>query len=153
MSNHLDLHTIGKNLSGGIHAPTLPPGATITPVKIDPAFPESPVNRLALFVEQSLKSSLQWTAFERNNTNLWSSIASAADDYMNELFRQGRFQGTTPQTAYFVKCDATTTTQTDINNGVVNIVVGFAPLKPAEFVVISIPLLAASSSNPLKPPK
>jgi len=61
---------------------------------------------------------------------------------MNGLFRQGAFQGTTPKDAYFVKCDKETTTQTDINLGVVNIVVGFAPLKPAEFVVIKIQQIA-----------
>jgi hypothetical protein len=61
---------------------------------------------------------------------------------MQNLFRQGAFQGSTPSEAYFVKCDSSTTTQTDINNGIVNIVVGFAPLKPAEFVIIKIQQLA-----------
>jgi hypothetical protein len=61
---------------------------------------------------------------------------------MQDLFRQGAFQGTTPQQAFFVKCDGETTTQTDINNGIVNIVVGFAPLKPAEFVIIQIQQMA-----------
>jgi len=61
---------------------------------------------------------------------------------MNTLFRQGAFQGSSPREAYLVKCDRETTTQDDINRGVVNILVGFAPLKPAEFVVISIQQLA-----------
>jgi phage tail sheath protein FI len=61
---------------------------------------------------------------------------------MHDLFRQGAFQGTTPREAYLVKCDKETTTQTDINNGIVNVVVGFAPLKPAEFVIIRIQQLA-----------
>jgi hypothetical protein len=61
---------------------------------------------------------------------------------MQNLFRQGAFQGKTPQEAYFVKCDNETTTQTDINNGIVNILVGFAPLKPAEFVIIQIQQIA-----------
>ena len=55
-----------------------------------------------------------------------------------DLFRQGAFQGTTPRDAYFVKCDKETTTQDDVNRGIVNILVGFAPLKPAEFVIIKI---------------
>jgi phage tail sheath protein FI len=62
--------------------------------------------------------------------------------FMNNLFRQGAFQGDTPSKAYFVKCDSETTTQNDIDRGVVNILVGFAPLKPAEFVVIQIQQLA-----------
>ena len=61
---------------------------------------------------------------------------------MQSLFRQGAFQGKSSREAYFVKCDSETTTQTDINNGIVNIVVGFAPLKPAEFVIIKIQQIA-----------
>jgi phage tail sheath protein FI len=61
---------------------------------------------------------------------------------MNTLFRQGAFQGSTPRDAYFVKCDKETTTQNDINLGIVNIIVGFAPLKPAEFVVIKLQQMA-----------
>jgi len=61
---------------------------------------------------------------------------------MHNLFVQGAFQGQTPKDAYFVKCDKETTTQNDINLGIVNIVVGFAPLKPAEFVIIKIQQIA-----------
>ena len=63
--------------------------------------------------------------------------------FMMRLFRQGAFQGSTPQQAYFVKCDSETTTQNDINNGIVNIIVGFAPLRPSEFVIISIQQIAS----------
>ena len=71
-----------------------------------------------------------------------SALTTTKKNYMNTLFRQGAFQGQTPKDAYLVKCDKETTTQDDINKGIVNIVVGFAPLKPAEFVVIKIQQLA-----------
>ncbi len=73
----------------------------------------------------------------------WAQIRLQVGAFMLGLFRQGAFQGTTPRDAYFVKCDRETTTQDDINHGVVNILVGFAPLKPAEFVVIKIQQVAA----------
>jgi phage tail sheath protein FI len=76
--------------------------------------------------------------FEPNDEPLWSQLREAIGIFMNGLFREGAFQGTTQRDAYFVKCDRTTTTQTDINQGIVNIEVGFAPLKPAEFVIFRI---------------
>jgi phage tail sheath protein FI len=97
-----------------------------------------PVRRLALFLEESLYRGTQWVVFEPNDEPLWSQIRLNLGAFMHTLFRQGAFQGTTPKEAYFVKCDKDTTTQADIDNGIVNIVVGFAPLKPAEFVVIKI---------------
>ena len=66
---------------------------------------------------------------------------------MRTLFRQGAFQGSTPQQAFFVKCDGDTTVQSDIDNGIVNILVGFAPLKPAEFIVIKISQITGTNSN------
>ena len=97
-----------------------------------------PVRRLALFIEESLVRGTQWVVFEPNDEPLWAQIRINVGAFMHTLFRQGAFQGTTPQDAYFVKCSSETTTQADVDNGTVNIVVGFAPLKPAEFVVISI---------------
>lgn len=97
-----------------------------------------PVRRLALFLEESLYRGTQWVVFEPNDEPLWSQIRLNLGAFMHTLFRQGAFQGTTPKDAYFVKCDKDTTTQADIDNGIVNIVVGFAPLKPAEFVVVKI---------------
>ena len=93
-----------------------------------------PVRRLALFIEESLYRGTQWVVFEPNDEPLWAQIRLNVGAFMHNLFRQGAFQGKTPQEAYFVKCDKETTTQNDINLGIVNIVVGFAPLKPAEFV-------------------
>jgi uncharacterized protein len=101
-----------------------------------------PVRRTALFIEESLFRALKWVVFEPNDEPLWSEIRLNVGAFMQNLFRQGAFQGQTPTDAYFVKCDKETTTQNDINLGIVNIVVGFAPLKPAEFVVIQIQQMA-----------
>ena len=101
-----------------------------------------PVRRLALYIEESLYRGTQWVVFEPNDEPLWAQIRLNLGAFMNGLFRQGAFQGRTPRDAYLVKCDRETTTQDDINRGVVNIVVGFAPLKPAEFVIIQIQQLA-----------
>jgi len=97
-----------------------------------------PVRRLALFLEESLFRGLKWVVFEPNDEPLWAQIRTNVTEFMQRLFRQGAFQGTTPGEAYFVKCDSETTTQGDIDRGIVNIVVGFAPLKPAEFVILKI---------------
>jgi phage tail sheath protein FI len=101
-----------------------------------------PVRRIALYIEESLFQGLKWVVFEPNDEPLWAQIRLNVGAFMQNLFRQGAFQGTTPRDAYFVKCDKETTTQNDIDRGIVNIVVGFAPLKPAEFVVIKIQQMA-----------
>jgi phage tail sheath protein FI len=101
-----------------------------------------PVRRFALFLEESLYRGTKWVVFEPNDEPLWAQIRLNIGAFMHDLFRQGAFQGTTPAAAYFVKCDKETTTQTDINLGIVNIIVGFAPLKPAEFVFIKIQQIA-----------
>jgi phage tail sheath protein FI len=101
-----------------------------------------PVRRTALFIESSLYRGLQWVVFEPNDEPLWAQIRLNVGAFMQNLFRQSAFQGATPREAYFVKCDKETTTQNDINLGVVNVIVGFAPLKPAEFVIITIQQMA-----------
>jgi phage tail sheath protein FI len=101
-----------------------------------------PVRRLALYIEESLYRGLQWVVFEPNDEPLWAQIRLNVGAFMQNLFRQGAFQGSTPRDAYFVKCDKETTTQNDINLGIVNIVVGFAPLKPAEFVIVKLQQMA-----------
>ena len=106
-----------------------------------------PVRRVALFLELSLYQGTQWVVFEPNDEPLWSSIRLNVGSFMQNLFIQGYFQGQTPAQAYFVKCDSETTTQTDIDDGIVNIVVGFAPLEPAEFVVIQIQQMSGQTSN------
>ncbi len=100
------------------------------------------VRRTALYIEESLYRGTQWVVFEPNDEPLWAQIRLNLGAFMHNLFRQGAFQGKTPQEAYFVKCDRETTPQDDINRGIVNISVGFAPLRPAEFVVITLQQIA-----------
>ncbi|MBV8712334.1 MAG: phage tail sheath family protein, partial [Solirubrobacterales bacterium] len=97
-----------------------------------------PVRRVALFLESSLYQGTQWVVFEPNDEPLWASIRLNVTSFMNGLFRQGAFQGATPAEAYLVKCDKDNNPQDQIDLGIVNILVGFAPLKPAEFVIINI---------------
>jgi hypothetical protein len=106
-----------------------------------------PVRRVALFLEASLYQGTQWVVFEPNDEPLWSAIRLNVGSFMQTLFTQGYFQGSTPSQAYFVKCDSETTTQADIDKGIVNIVVGFAPLKPAEFVIIQIQQMAGQTGS------
>ena len=101
-----------------------------------------PVRRTALFIEESLRRATQWVVFEPNDEPLWASLRLNIGAFMNGLWRQGAFQGTTKTDAYFVKCDKDVNPQDQIDLGIVNVVVGFAPLKPAEFVVISIEQMA-----------
>jgi phage tail sheath protein FI len=97
-----------------------------------------PIRRMALFLEASLYEGTQWVVFEPNDETLWSQVRLNVGAFMQGLFLQGAFQGTTPQQAYFVKCDSENNPQSSIDQGIVNILVGFAPLYPAEFVVIQI---------------
>ena len=105
------------------------------------------VRRMALFLEESLYRGTKWVVFEPNDTPLWGQIRLSIGAFMQNLFRQGAFQGSKPSDAYLVKCDSETTTQDDINNGIVNILVGFAPLKPAEFVILQIQQITAQLDN------
>jgi len=102
------------------------------------------VRRMALFLEESLYRGTQWVVFEPNDEPLWAQIRLNIGAFLQNLFRQGAFQGKSPREAYFVKCDNETTTQTDINLGIVNIIVGFAPLKPAEFVILKLQQIAGN---------
>jgi hypothetical protein len=106
-----------------------------------------PVRRMTLFIEQTLLANLRWVVFEPNDEPLWVAIKSSIEAFLLSLFRQGGLQGSTPSDAFQVKCDSTTTSPTDQQNGIVNIVVAFAPLKPAEFVVIKIAQLAGQTAG------
>ena len=101
-----------------------------------------PVRRVALFLEDSVARGLQWAVSEANAEPLWGQIRADVAAFLDGLFRRGAFQGSTAAQAYFVKCDSQTTTQADIDRGIVNVTIGFAPVKPAEFVIIDIQLLA-----------
>jgi phage tail sheath protein FI len=105
------------------------------------------VRRMALFLEQSLYGSLGWAIFEPNDIPLWNALTQEVQAFMLGLHRQGAFQGATADQAFHVQCDSTTTSQADIDNGIVNILVAFAPLKPAEFVVIQIAQLAGQTQS------
>ena len=106
-----------------------------------------PVRRTALFIEESIFRGTKWIVFEPNDESLWSQIRQNVGAFMLELFRKGAFQGSIPDEAFFVKCDSETTSQYDIDRGILNIVVGFAPLKPAEFIIIKIQQLAGQKQN------
>jgi len=105
-----------------------------------------PVRRLALYLEESLYRGLHWAVFEPNDEPLWRQIQLNLDSFMYNLFQKGAFQGSTKNEAYYVQCDKETTTQDDIDKGIVNIWVGFAPLKPAEFVVLKLQQMAGQQA-------
>jgi len=105
-----------------------------------------PVRRMAIMLRVSIFSGIQWAVFEPNDEELWGQLRLNLNSFMMTLFRKGAFQGSSPSEAFFVKCDAETTTQDDINLGIVNVLVGFAPLKPAEFVVVKISQKAGQAS-------
>ena len=115
--------------------------------RLSSEFKYIPVRRTALYIEESLIRSIKWAVFEPNAEPLWAQLRLNIGAFMHGLFGQGAFQGGTSREAYFIKCGKETTTQNDINDGIVNILVGFAPLKPAEFVVIKIQQIAGRSPN------
>jgi phage tail sheath protein FI len=104
----------------------------------DPEYKYVPVRRMAIFLRVSIYNGIQWAVFEPNDEGLWASLRLNIGAFMMNLFRQGAFQGSTPSKAFFVKCDSETNIQAGIDSGIVNVLVGFAPLKPAEFVVVKI---------------
>jgi hypothetical protein len=101
-----------------------------------------PVRRTALFIEESILRGTQWASFEPNDAQLWARIEALVEAFLHDLFRQGAFQGMKPSEAYFVRCDRSTTTQQDIARGTATISVGFAPLRPAEFVILRVSVTA-----------
>jgi hypothetical protein len=111
-----------------------------------------PVRRLVLFIEQSLTEGLKWTVFSPNAAPLWAQVRQDVQTFLSGLFRQGAFQGVTPKEAYYVRCDASTMTQADLDNGRLVVQVGVAPLKPAEFVIFSIGLRTSDSQATSPPP-
>jgi hypothetical protein len=107
-----------------------------------------PVRRLTLYIEESLYRGTKFAVFEPNDEPLWAQLRLAVGAFMQDLFRQGAFAGRTPREAYLVKCDGETTTANDRALGKVNVLVGFAPLRPAEFIILTIQQLAAASPTP-----
>jgi len=97
-----------------------------------------PVRRLALYLQESLVRGTHWAVFESNNEGTWKQLRRQVADFMTGLWRQGALLGGRAQDAFYIRCDASTTTQGDLDNGRLNIEIGFAPLRPAEFVIFTI---------------
>jgi len=106
-----------------------------------------PVRRLALMIEESLYRGTQWAVFEPNGAALWAQLRLNVSSFLHELFRDGAFAGATPEASYFIKCDEETNTRGDMDRGCVNFVVGFAPLEPAKFVILTIRQCVAQGSH------
>jgi hypothetical protein len=104
----------------------------------DPEWKYVNIRRLTIFIEHSIDEGTQWAVFEPNGEQLWRIVCAAVEAFMLRLFQQGAFEATRAEDAYFVRCDRTTMTQDDIDNGRLVIVVGFAPLRPAEFVIVRV---------------
>jgi phage tail sheath protein FI len=117
-------------------------GARTTADESDGEWKYVNVRRMAMFLEQSLSRGLEWAVFEPNDEPLWGRIRAEAGAFLDDLSHRGAFAGTTPRESYFVKCDRDTTGQDDIDHGAVNVVVGFAPARPGEFVNVTIRLVA-----------
>ncbi len=114
-------------------------GSRSLATKADPEWRYVPVRRTAIYIEESIYNGIQWAVFEPNAHPLWSSLRANIGSFMNGLFRAGAFQGQTANDAYFVRCGlGDTMTQGDIDRGQVIVTIGFAPLKPAEFVIVRI---------------
>ena len=133
------LNPIGFNLIRSFPAAGIVSwGARTLATLSNPEYRYVPVRRTAIFLEQSIYNGIQYAVFEPNDFGLWASLRLNIGAFMMQQFRAGAFQGKSPTDAFFVKVDETTTTQQDIDLGTVNILVGFAPLKPAEFVVLKL---------------
>lgn len=104
----------------------------------DPDYRYLPIQRLAIFLEHSIERGLQWAVFETNGPALWALVRASISDFLLSEWRSGKLLGRTAEEAFFVRCDQTTMTQNDIDNGRLIVIIGFAPLRPAEFVVIRI---------------
>jgi phage tail sheath protein FI len=113
-------------------------GARTLATQSDPEYRYIPIRRLAIFLERSIYNGIQWAVFEPNDEDLWGSLRLNIGAFMMTQFRAGAFQGSTPSQAFFVKCDRDTNPQDQVNAGIVTVLVGFAPLRPAEFVVLRI---------------
>ena len=106
------------------------------------------VRRLFLFIERSVARGLDWAVFEPNDERLWAAVRLSVQRFLEDLFRQGAFQGSAQDDAFFVRCDRSTMTQADLDDGRLIVTIGAAPLRPAEFVVVSVRKLVRPSDDP-----
>lgn len=104
----------------------------------DPEWQSINVRRLVVYIEQSINQGLQWAVFENNGPVLWADVGSSIEGFMTNLWQSGSLRGNKRQDAFFVRCDNATMTQNDIDAGRFVSIVGFAPVRPAEFVVLQI---------------
>jgi phage tail sheath protein FI len=104
------------------------------------------VRRLFLYVEESIEEGTQWVVFEPNNEQLWGRVRATITEFLTRVWRDGALMGTKAEEAFFVKCDRTTMTQDDIDNGRLICIIGIAPVKPAEFVIFRIAQFPGGSS-------
>ncbi len=109
----------------------------------DPDWKYINIRRYTSFLENSIAAGTQWAAFEPNDETLWDKIRGAVSDFLLAQWRAGGFQGEKPEAAFFVRCDRTTMTQDDVDNGRIVVVIGVAPLRPAEFIILRIGQWAA----------
>jgi phage tail-like protein len=119
----------------------------------EPEWKYVPVRRYLAHLERSIDKGIGWTVFEPNDEPLWAKIRTRVGNFLHEQFKQGALQGNTPDKAYVVRCDASTMTQHDIDNGHLIVMVGVALLKPAEFVIIKIGVHARGSAAGAAPPR
>jgi phage tail sheath protein FI len=112
----------------------------------DPDWKYINVRRLFIFIEKSIEVGTQWAVFEPNNEELWARVSQSVSNFLTRVWRTGALLGIKPEQAFFVKCDRTTMTQDDLDNGRLIMIVGIAPTKPAEFVIIRIGQWAGGSS-------
>jgi phage tail sheath protein FI len=117
-------------------------------ISADPEWRYVNVRRLVVFLERSIATSIQWAVFEPNGAPLWQAIRRAVEDFLTTVWRSGALTGRTPAEAFFVRCDPTTMTQNDLDNGRLVVLLGVAPTRPAEFVVVRIGQRTADAPDP-----
>lgn len=138
------LNPLGVNCFRRILSEPVIWGARTLATRADPEWRYVPIRRTALMIEESIYQGIQWAVFEPNDHNLWASLRLNIGTFMDGLYRAGAFQGEKASDAYFVTCGlGSTMTQGDIDAGRVIVNVGFAPLKPAEFVIVRIQQIVA----------
>jgi phage tail sheath protein FI len=104
----------------------------------DPIWKYVNIRRLLMYLEQSIEKGTRWVVFEPNNEAMWTRVRQSVAEFLMRCWREGAFLGAKPEEAFFVKCDRTTMSQQDIDNGRVIMIIGVAPVKPAEFVIFRI---------------
>ena len=119
---------------------------TLAPDTVAPQYKYVAVRRLALFIEESLHRGLRWAVFEPNTAALWAVVRASVEDFLRVLWRQGALQGTKADEAYVVRVDPAAASQQVMDRGRLAMLIGFAPVRPAEFVLIKLTIIAGTSA-------